>query len=288
MAGGDVPERGVAMVMRLERDLEVPEIVAMPESGAVIRRKGKQEDFGYILDTHYPIEINIARKYGRTSQPIFHFDLYAGAGYVALDDGSVVEGSPIIAARTYARGELPVRAYFFEEQSRWSSGLQVNLDRLYWGEWTSPGWDYHVVPGDHHRTAPLIIDRLWQQQRNPYGLVYADPYGRLPVTLLMQFADRFKRVDQLLCVAATGYKRFRQGPAPHYLERDIQMIDKRHVWVRETRKGDAWHQTMIFLTNWDEWPHLTKLGFWPLKSPEGRAIMDRLNYSENERQEMGQ
>jgi hypothetical protein len=128
------------------------------------------------------------------------------------------------------------------------------------------------------------MDELWRWQADADGLVYADPYGLLPVELLQQFALRFARVDQLLCVTATGYKRFRTAATPRYLQRDVQVIGKRYAWVREPVKGDAWQQTMIFLTNWNGWPHLKQLGFWSLASPEGRALMDRLNYSKPEMQ----
>lgn len=149
-----------------------------------------------------------------------------------------------------------------------------------------------ILEGDHNETIPALLagyPEVWGGKRPFFGLIYADPYGAKgangPGLLPMEALSRvpcLSRVEILINVSATAYKRARRaGAMETYLFADLAPIKRAHRWIREP--VGRWQWTMILATNTPRLTLTRSLGFHRSDTPEGAALIDRLNISAHER-----
>lgn len=158
-----------------------------------------------------------------------------------------------------------------------------------------------LIQGDHNVTFWPCFRYLVGRRKAIFGLAYADPYGKdgLPIGPLETLSrePRLKRIDILINLPTMVYKRTRTAGqsalrtgkptrmvehADSYLWDDLARIDKRYRWIRApVGKQQEW--TMFFGTNWA--PNVPKksLGFLDITTPDGRAMLDALNLTIDER-----
>ena len=216
-----------------------------------------------------------------------YFDMNAGPGNYP-DLGTV--GSPVAFLELAGQYPLTVLPYLFEGCPCTAGMLHAELaDRELSAE---------VVLGDHQLTAPAVARRLDEESdgRDHHGLIFVDPNGefcyelpggktQLPIATLKEIAAlrSFYRVDILVNVGATAYKRMRgAGLSNRTLEADLLAIGKRGVLIRTPRGSSQW--AMALLTNWPDMPAWKNAGFAPISSPAGRATLDALSRSYDEAQ----
>lgn len=238
----------------------------------------KQRDFEYVLRPLLAVARSCMKQSWAHSE-FYYLDLNPGPGIVGGH-----EGSPIIFLRTALSLGLPFRAFFFEKDEASVYRLREAAERACP---PSERWRVRVVLGDHGYTvaAKMATDLAELPKKWVYGLAYADPNGMidLPLEPMASLAERFPQMDQLVNISATTYKRVRlAGQHPRYLLGDLKKIKKSVAMVREP--VGRWQWTMVFLTNWAKAPEYKRAGFWRIDTPEGRDIVDRVNFSKSERE----
>lgn len=244
----------------------------------------KQRDFGYVLGTLLKVA-NAVMQRDYAHKEFLYFDLNAGPGVVGG-----VEGSPLIFARMAATLGLPFRAFLFEEDDENARRLSDAL-RDVCAEHGADVRRLQIIPGDHNKSVPWFIQEHLASlpSRWTYGLGYGDGNGKTdaPFGPMAALAARFPRVDLLLNVNATIYKRLRgANPSAGFLLDDLSVIKKAQRLIREPVGIHQW--TMVFQTNWDRPPEFGEIGFRRLDSDEGRRIAGTVNFSKPERRGRGQ
>jgi len=157
------------------------------------------------------------------------------------------------------------------------------------------GWhpDIDLVHGDNNS-----IGRHWASMVTPMhrGLVLHDPNCKIELPLLQSFATT--PLDVLIYYTATNnkrvwseYKKQQADPTraltrrlhkPGMLVEDIINANIKQHWViREPRGNGQW--TFLFGSNWEKLSSFSwkRQGFYPLTSPEGRAIFAYINAPAN-------
>ena len=209
-------------------------------------------------------------------QPYLYFDLTAGPGIV---DGR--EGSPLLFIREAERLARPWRAAFFEASPRTARGLQAQVAAFD---------SARVVATDYNEGLEVVMQLATRSGTRPVGLAYVDPNGVIDLTGLRRLCRErfFERIDVLIHLSATTYKRVRCCRNTHgtaYIREEMESLGKRQVQVRQPREDQQW--CMALLTNWANFPRLRRWGFRAANSPEGEAILDRINFTEKELREIG-
>jgi three-Cys-motif partner protein len=237
--------------------------------------------FRYICNVFFRATKNLVAR-GRMER-LLYLDLNAGPGLYS--DGN--HGSPLIALEVAESLRVPIEPWFFESDHRTYELLNESLERYAYEHAIA----IHPTPGDHNETLPGVASRLEAERRDRrgdwYGLVFADPNGTRPAVEALRhfYADgRFYRVDLLIYVSATlAYKRIRgAGLDDAFLLEDLQRIGKRVTMLRRPTGPQQW--TFALLTNWANAPLLKTLNFVRADSPEGREVLDSLNYTSRERE----
>lgn len=247
----------------------------------------KQEHFRVIVGYHmagtYGGVMQKYRREGWKHHPFYlYWDLHAGPGRYA--DGRL--GSPLIVLEEAAARYVPIQAGLFERDPETAQRLRGVLGEAR-THYPDLAGRFHVIVGDHSDLVPEVLDALDQHVTGrAFGLVYADPNGQaLPLAVLQQLAQpaQLDRLDFLAYVSATNYKR-RLGANcadARYLEDELRALGKPHIWIREPMAQHQW--TFAICSAWAKLPVPKRLGFHRLDSPEGRAVMDRLNLSQKQR-----
>lgn len=252
----------------------------------------KQSELRRILGINVGVVQRILAKSGWAYPYYTWTDLNAGPGEYYLDDGTTLAGSPRIFAEIVTAAGLQSHAHFCEQSSAAASWLGNVLRRVAQpqcehGHGIS---EWHLNLGDHADTIADVRECFEERARpwsGAYGVIYADPNGtRLPVEPMRSLAASraLRFVDCLAYISATNYKRVRAAHGTGiYLEDDLRAIGKRFIWLREPVGRHQW--TFVLMTNWARYPHYGA-GWYRLDTPEGQAVMDRLNLSQRERDDM--
>lgn len=211
-----------------------------------------------------------------------YVDLNAGCGRneVTGDDGS-----PVIYAKLVREMGLPVDAYLFERDPEAARALDRNM-----AAYRTDCQRYTILCADHMERMPLLMAELSRDHRRRHGIVYSDPNGAdVPFDLLAAIAEVLPTTDLVASINATAIKRCR-GAMGEKLGRyrplcdSLDAVPKRNRWVR--CPVGAWGWTMAVLTNWTPKGPPPR-GFYPHTSREGQAILNRLSWSESEREALG-
>lgn len=212
--------------------------------------------------------------------PTYHyFDINAGCGH----DPTGAIGSPLIFHALAAKHPTTRFAGFFLERE------EVNHAALeqYLHDNPLDNCQLQAVFGDHTDTLPRYF--RWPRRDKMFGLLYADPSGVAPpFDLLADFASRYKRIDLLIYLSATNIKRKRavqNGDAPTLID-ELNKIRKDHWIIREPQGAHQW--TFLLGSNWLDYPAYKSEGFYPVDSVTGYDILNRLNYTVDERQQQQQ
>jgi three-Cys-motif partner protein len=240
----------------------------------------KEHYFRRLLEILMRIVKGIHAKY-RAYHPWFHYvDLYAGAGAYVDDAGFPLLGSPLIALKMAHYINIPIQAYFFENDLQEYQQL-VALVKEYQGKHRRYD-DIQLCAGLCQAYLPHLLES-WHQEdtearRQRLGLIYADPNGLVPFALLQKAAQALPVCDVLIHGSATAHKRQYFQPK-HALaftfEEMLDTIPKKYWLVRQVY--GVWQMTFLLGSNWEEMPRkLAGHGFYDRQSAEGQAIIRRM------------
>ncbi|MFC1959830.1 hypothetical protein ACFLYO_03880 [Chloroflexota bacterium] len=241
----------------------------------------KHEDFQTLLAVQMKVVKNIFNKYAYLENCYLYFDINPG-------DGSETGKSPVIAVDLLRGLQLPYTAIFTEREQSNAKKLSQHF-----------GNDNNVIveQGDHNTIIPRYIERPPACDSKGttsyvYGSLYADPSGTEPPwELLQQFANQYPRIDLIVYLSATNYKRIRgeartRGIQVPNLQDRIKDIAKKNWIIREPEGMHQW--TFLIGTNWQSYPDYKRLGFVKLESKRGKAVFEKLVYTEREQHDRRQ
>lgn len=232
----------------------------------------KHETFRKLLDLHAEIYKNIYNLHFRNSSrwrpsPTYHyFDINAGDG----------DGSPSIAQDILSKkfkSDIDYDCTFYEYN-------ETNAQKLEERFGCDPKCSVKAVSHDE-------LTQLQYPLKGDYGLVYHDPNGvkdsgdnkQLNLELLKRLSGdkRFARVDILIYVSATNWKRWvtYMGTHRNLVDEILGNARKEYGLVHELETAHQW--TFLYLTNWDKIRDWQNERFYRLDSSEGRAIIDKMN-----------
>jgi len=243
--------------------------------------ESKEADFAGLIDMHAKITGAILGR-PRTFRPApyLYADLYAGPGPLSYN-GRDFLGSPPLAWNALRKYDVPYEALFYERDPVVAAALQ------------------NYVPPDSARAKHAVYaedcqigfaDWLATQRAQPwrYGLIYADPiHDEIPHHLLNAAAAKFERVDLLSYFSATQYKRRRKSDAAlngftdkPFVSDHINAVNKAVALIRAPH--GMWQFSFVVWTNWEDFPVWKKHGFYRVDSPEGQAVLDKLDLTSTE------
>lgn len=231
----------------------------------------KQADFARFLRVHMLMSKGVIRRQAWADDVYYYFDLHAGPG-IHKEYGC---GSPLIFLKTSAGVDIPHRAVFIEKRKNLCEELEVNTSL----------WPNANCVVRHGKCEDILPEYFVKPDRKPIGLVYVDPNGALPIELLERASQHpfFNRIDFLLNVSATAYKRMAQSS--ERILQLLQKIDKKRWLIREPDNHSGWQWTMLFGTQMkgDQLPKLEKIGFHRLVALQGMEILKHLQFTKEEK-----
>jgi hypothetical protein len=230
----------------------------------------------------------IISKYG-IDNPVLLMDATPGPGFYELKNdsnrwsGSTSQGSTFRLAEAYQMAGIGNYALIAPEPANDAfQELERNVQK---------SGDVRIHP--LRETCEAAMEqrlRIAKPQIDVYGLIFWDyPKGiEIPAAALNRINKFYPRVDVLLYLPTTGYKRTGNG---NYIPYSLDTIGKRYIAIREPETRTGWRWVFYFLTNWKQHP-LLDLRMWArLDSPEGQAWQDmatRTNEERKRRDEAGE
>lgn len=203
--------------------------------------------------------------------PFLLADLFAGPG--VDDDGDT--GSPLILLDAATAHLAAVECWLFENHALRGSRLEMTVYGMPGPAQVRP---IVFVADCQGAFPPAMADMIRRHRASKvYGLLYADPTGEMPWTLIADAAARLPRVDILLSLQATTVKRL-HGVWPESkpsLEAALGGIAKTHWLVRELHGPYQW--TFLLGTNYPGYARwgMKRIGLVPVDSADGQRIIER-------------
>lgn len=229
----------------------------------------KNHQFRGIIRTNILMWKSIIDKRDYFNGNYTYIDLNAGPG-IHPEYGP---GSPVIFLEEIQKVQ-PLRycAHLFENNLQTICDLSHNLGIYYDNK------SVYIHPVDNIELLRVVGER--NHGNNVPGLLYSDPTGQAPPSeLLSEFSKLWRSVDILIYSACTNIKRQLQfGGRKRFIE-CLEIIDRKSCMIREPIGAYQW--TFAYLTN-GPLPEWKKKGFFDVKSPEGKAILSKLNYTKEE------
>jgi three-Cys-motif partner protein len=242
----------------------------------------KIEHFGKILAMHMAITQAVIKKH----QPYYelayrYIDLTAGKG--STPDGN--KGSPIVFLDKVdnPKFDIPYRADFIERE-------QCHVEELQKAVWSHPMCQRQYVHFHHGENENVIPNLLRSKKDNELGLVYVDPTGDLPDFRTLAFISEMRpKMEILLNLSATNVKR-RYQQTQKLLADFLSETNKQNWLIRKPFRADNHQWTLLLGSNSDLFVPYKSIRnyFYLLNSPEGQAVFERLNLSQEQRIEQKQ
>jgi len=201
---------------------------------------------------------------------VYHYyDIYAGCG---SNDSVGCQGSPLVFLDAVTDAGIPYDAHCIELGGENASLLKSRVAPT-----------IYVHAGDNAQVLPGLLGTLRGEWN--YGTIYADPNDLPPFDLLAEASNNpnAQRIDMLVYLSATNYKRVRKVWGRDYLTDALAKINKK-VWLVSAPVGRS-QWAFLFGTNYDKYSDYRAIQFYRVDSPEGAAVLERLTYTTDERGE---
>lgn len=233
----------------------------------------KQQGLRTILAQHISVCKAIIAKWHCCDRYQF-IDANAGPGCNAKES---CDGSPVIFLREVNRVGLGYDAVFIDIDPQHTFALRAAVSN----------WNHHsVMTGDNRQVIPTVIERLPEWS---YGVLYTDPNGIPDFEMLAAASQhpKMEKIDILIRYAGSAVKRNQHITGMKMLDH-LSPINKKFWIVREMERGDRWQWTFLLGMNWNGLKSWKSRGFHYADSPKGQQIIERLNYTNGELQQIRQ
>lgn len=226
--------------------------------------KTKEDHYGKLLSWHIKVTQRAIQNNRWANPSYLLIDATAGSGI--LDDGS--HGSPLVAIRQLQGMAVPHQAVFVEENQDAYAALDASVTGS--ADVTKRFTRYQDVIGqlaEHTDGAQL-------------GLLYIDPNGTPDFEALCMFARARPKMEVLISVTATGYKR--GGRSDLRLDEWLKRIGKRYWLIR--KPYTRWHWTFLFGSDYFGFNKKYQgIDLEPVTSSLGRSWLETASYTTEER-----
>lgn len=194
-----------------------------------------------------------------------YIDLNGGAG----KDKNGVMGSPLIFNKILKEYHVTWEGIVYE----------LDYDTYYSLCSSVVSYPLDIRNADHYE---LLSDKRFDSyDSSEYGLIYSDPSNAdVPLEILKHMNQVRPRLDIAINIAAASYKRVRLLKNLGRLTSVLGGI-KKHWLIRKPIKNFQW--TILFGTNWADFPALSNSDFESIDSPLGGKWWDRIGYTNEER-----
>lgn len=266
----------------------------MPKKGSVgvsANTQLKQNHFRMFMQAHMRIVQSIMEHNQWVFPRYIYFDLNAGPGRYEDEEGIEVVGSPIQTLTVADGMNLPVWAWFCEQDKNSCELLRAELRQRGMqergDEFTDGATSAWLYEGSYTIGLPQSLSVLLDPSlasRQYYGLIYSDENGSLPPFALLRLcAQQLRYCDILIHAAAAPIKRQFYSPVHPLMRRldELMATVPKDCWIVRDPYGK--HQWSFLIgTNWDAFPRFKRQGFWAINSPEGASILRRLSLNREE------
>jgi three-Cys-motif partner protein len=229
----------------------------------------KQQHFGQFVSLHLGLSSAVMKKNRWILPKYYYFDLNAGPGFY-----HGIQGSPIVFLRQAVRHrEMDFDIVLIEKCEEFYDRLQNNIV------------PYHSLKIRTFNQDHLdVLPRFCVRDGASLGLIYTDPSGETPPFSLLEEISKYrKRIDLLIHFTGANIKRICNSPLTSCNKRLLDFlspIEKKQWLIREPYARHQW--SFLFGTNWTDFPAYEKIGFHKLNSDKGKAIFEKLNYTNEE------
>lgn len=240
----------------------------------------KQRDLEKFLRQYFQVCQFILTKNKTWARPkLFIADITAGKG-IHPETGE--DGSPLILLRLLEEFQMNYRACFIEQQPDNFATLQGVVAQ----QFLDVRGRCVFQCGDHVQLLYTLVRQFVILKT--FGLIYYDftteNFARsleFLAKLYQDFRPNLHYVDCLLYLSATAIKRVRRAFPEHAdLLTFMQQIPKKQWLVREPSGANQY--TFLLGTNYVDYQTSNKIGLFPITTPRGKAILERLNYTNEE------
>ena len=214
----------------------------------------------------------------------FYLDLTAGTGLIP---STSEPNCASIMVRTLRSVGIEFQAHLIDQNN--ADTLRANFNDR------SSAIQYYK--SDHNTVLEDIINK--QLKQPAYGLMFYDPnspgISNGNWLSLNSIANAYRehselsKVDLMMYLSGTAVKRANNSvqsssSTQKRLQDWLATIDKKY-WVVRKPQG-MWQWTFILGTNWDAYPKISSISFYPSSTPEGRNYFDTINFTSEELQRM--
>lgn len=198
-----------------------------------------------------------------------YFDITAGCG-VHDEYG---DGSPIIFLKEIRNFGHCWVAHFWDKNKINTAKLEVHCNYL---PENKRGY-YNIATNDHNK---LLVEWSRDNPNRVPGLLYCDPTGQIPpFETLAIFSRTWTKVDLLIAFSATNKKRAKVAHGHKSLIEEIKSINKNNFMIRAPYGMHQW--TFLYMTDGPS-PRWKRESFYEIDSDEGKEILTKLTYTEDE------
>jgi len=261
----------------------------------------KQKNFTEYLKLYSKIIPSIIKKFnGSAWECFFFFDMNAGpGGYIknGIDIDINYRGSPIIFLDEIKNYNYQTRYIFIEKDKN----IYNNLIKYIYNNYSKNYFDIACIgesnelkfnnKNTNHKGIIANIDNrnaikeLIKNQPNIknkkcFGFIYTDPNGIFDTEMLKDISNIpcFQFMDILINCNGTAIKRCTGAFGTENLNIKLRTINKKH-WKIRIPFG-KWQWSLLWGTNWKNFPAIKGMGFYDINSIEGQQIFQKLNTME--------
>lgn len=239
-------------------------------NGPYTREKLRQ--FNIILQIHLAITNCVIRK-NRFNTNYLYIDCTSGPGRYSLNDGTEVNGSPLVFLENAKRENIPYRAFFIEEVQAYYLQLTQSIS-------VHPWLNVNTYHGTYQDFVEMVFTRV---DDNQLGLIYIDPNNGLPDLEILRHIGQYRpRMELLLNLSATNIKRTRE--ITRIRLNDLINSTLKKVWlIRGTLPGDSHQWTFLLGSQWNGFASKWEsINMYSIDSTKGKERLETLNYTREE------
>jgi hypothetical protein len=240
------------------------------------RTPTKHNHFKALFAMHTDIARNTILRWSWRPGVYQYIDLNAGAGRVIYEDGTQGTTSglrAVIRLSSLQEQEPPLiyHAHLIDNYAPNCEALRAHYD-------IRDNPDVTVYCGDNREVIQTI-----SIPRGSLGLVSSDSntlMGDLPIFDALAARPEFYRMDFLIYLSASNYKRDRRANDREFLTDRLFRL-KPYWYVQEPY--DKHQKAFLLGSRWDNFKKWQSLKFAPVQTEIGREYLERINLTEKER-----
>jgi len=245
----------------------------------------KWDRIEYLLKVHSRMVAGIASREDWAYPEYHYFDMYAGPGFYTTQLNCLYgdAGSPIIAAGILRK--IAHRLYLNDKDKRCVLSLTKSV--------AEANAHAQITCMDACEFASRICNPKWRREefgnaeKKTLGILVVDPNGAPCWEAVHKIArcNQYDRLDILINVNATSMKWnyvVHHDKGHRRLIDQLHLLKKKYLYIWSPHKSNPWQFSLVFATNWGEFPEFRQSKFYRSDTPEGKSLLLKLSYTQAE------